>query len=97
MNFLQRASRNDTDVMLESMSGRLSLRVKEIDDDFFIKFDQKFIKVTNPNYECPNGVVHSIDDLLLTNVDLVKFGIKTNKGDSFLHQFWRLLAYNVKF
>lgn len=89
MTFLKEASKNDTDLQLTSLSGPLTLRVKE-GDSYFIKWNNKHVPVWKHDYECTNGIVHLVDDLFLTQDDLAKFGLE-RKNNEVAFFFWNAL------
>lgn len=89
IEFLKEASKNDTELNLSSLSGSLTMRVKE-SDAYYIKWKNKLITVNRPDYECTNGIVHVIDDLFLDQEDLVKLGL-AKKNNEVIFFLWNAL------
>lgn len=57
---LSRAN-NYSDFALNSVNGLVVLSVLEMDGEYFIKWQNKYIKVVRPNWECTNGIIHILD------------------------------------
>lgn len=51
---------NDSYVELKSEGGYLKITVLKIDQDYYIKWNNKYIRVLRPNFECTDGIVHII-------------------------------------
>ncbi|KAJ8967028.1 hypothetical protein NQ314_003145 [Rhamnusium bicolor] len=49
---------NYTDIELATQAGPLRINVLKIQDEYFIKWHKKYIKVVRPDYECTNGIIH---------------------------------------
>lgn len=49
---------NNSYLELTSEGGLLKIMIFKIDDNYFLKWSNKYIKVLRPNYECTNGIVH---------------------------------------
>lgn len=60
-----------TDVTLHSLGGMLSLRVRKVEDDYYLLWKNKTIRVYKSDYSCVNGFVHVVDEPFLTECDLI--------------------------
>ncbi|XP_030755201.1 fasciclin-1-like [Sitophilus oryzae] len=49
---------NTSGIRLKTIGGLVKLTVLEIDDTYYIKYNQAYIKVVRPNYECTDGIIH---------------------------------------
>lgn len=49
---------NNSYLELSSEGGPLKIMVLKIDEDYYIKWFNKYIQVLRSNYECTNGIVH---------------------------------------
>lgn len=62
---------------LKAFSGTLNIGVTKIDEDYWIKWKLWTMKITRPDYECTNGVVHIMNGLFLDGTDLFRFGSRS--------------------
>lgn len=60
-----------SEVTLHSLGGMLSLRVKRVEDDYYLVWKNKTIRVYKGDYACVNGFVHVVDAPFLTECDLI--------------------------
>lgn len=70
MEDLQLRSRTG-EVTLHSLGGMISLGVKKIEDEYYLLWRNKTIRVYKKDYACVNGFVHVVDAPFVSTCDLI--------------------------
>lgn len=60
-----------SEVMLNSLGGMISLKVKKVEGNYYLLWNDKAIKVYKSDYACVNGFVHIVDAPFMTTCDLI--------------------------
>lgn len=89
MKYLLKASRYNSEIVLDTPSVPVVVRVKE-DEKYLLKWRNKTIGVYKSDYECTNGLVHIIDDLFLNEEDLERLGVQSTSRK--LYHWFSLLT-----
>lgn len=71
---------NNSELLLNSAGGVVALRIRKIEDKYFIHWKDKVISVYRPDYQCTNGVVHVIDHPFVSREDLVEFSSEMSEN-----------------
>lgn len=75
MSRLERMNAAGKQISLPSQHGLLAMNVTRTRAGYFIVLNGKSVRVTRADYECSNGIVHVVDDVLLTPAELKQFGL----------------------
>lgn len=60
-----------SEVALNSLGGMISLKVKKVEDNYYLVWKNKTIRVHRGDYACTNGFVHIVDEPFLSQCDLI--------------------------
>lgn len=78
---LERATETGKQIGLHTQNGPLLLNVTRTKDgSYLIGLTDRFTRVARADYECANGIVHVIDDVLLTSTELKMYGLINYTG-----------------
>ncbi|XP_012283312.1 fasciclin-1 isoform X2 [Orussus abietinus] len=69
MSQLKAMSHNGS-VALTSVRDNLKLRVRELDDSYYVEWREIRIRVSRSDVECTNGIIHVIDTVFMTDSDV---------------------------
>lgn len=60
----------------ETLNGGIMMKItKKNDNSYTIMLEDKYIHVYRGNYECTNGIVHIVDDVMVTREELKNYNI----------------------
>jgi uncharacterized surface protein with fasciclin (FAS1) repeats len=83
MSKLEMMSSRDGGTTLETLSGPVRLEVVRTNGTYYIVWDRNRMRVSRPDYECSDGVVHIIDGVFATPKPRVLLTPK--------YSFWKML------
>lgn len=79
-----------TDIELQTKGGPLRIMVLIIKGDYYLRWNNRYIKIIRPDYECTNGVIHILASPMTNfrrkDMTLLEVGGKVFK------EYWKTLS-----